>query len=277
MPELPEVELISRSLDALLRGRQIVSAELLRPRLAPHTEPSVFSRRLRNREINFITRRGKHILFDLSGGVTLVVHLRMSGRFSILPDERENPKFTHAVFDLADGGRLVFDDQRHFGFMRVLDTEALAECRELKKLAPEPFSDEFSTEHFRSVLRGSKRSVKEVLLDQTRVTGVGNIYASEALYAAGVYPALRADSLSRPKSGRLHESIRAVLSEAIDFGAKLPVDPENLEGNYFSSGGEPTWMVYDRENQPCRACATPITRLKQAGRSTYYCRKCQRR
>jgi formamidopyrimidine-DNA glycosylase len=277
MPELPEVELISRSLNTLLRGRLIVSAKLLRPRLAPHTEPSVFSKRLQNRQINFITRRGKHILFNLTGGVTLIVHLRMSGRFSILPDERESPKFTHAVFDLADGGRLVFDDQRHFGFMRDLDTEALAECRELKKLAPEPFSDEFSTEHFRSVLRRSKRSVKEVLLDQTRVTGVGNIYASEALYAAGVYPALRADSLSRPKSGRLHESIRAVLSEAIDFGAKLPVDPENLEGNYFSSGGEPTWMVYDRENQPCRACAEPIARLKQAGRSTYYCRKCQRR
>lgn len=277
MPELPEVELISRSLDALLRGRQIIAAKLLRERLAPHTAPPVFARRLRGRQVNAVTRRGKHILFDLSGGLTLIVHLRMSGRFSILPEERENPKFTHAVFGLADGARLVFDDQRHFGFMRLIDTSALAETSELKKLAPEPFSNEFSIEHFHTVLRRSKRSVKEVLLDQTKVTGVGNIYASEALFAAGIYPALRADKLTGPKAARLHTSIRVVLSEAIDFGAKLPVDPENLEGNYFSSGGEPMWMVYDRETQPCRACATPITRLKQAGRSSYYCRKCQRR
>ncbi|HVF47121.1 MAG TPA: bifunctional DNA-formamidopyrimidine glycosylase/DNA-(apurinic or apyrimidinic site) lyase [Pyrinomonadaceae bacterium] len=277
MPELPEVELISRSLNTLLRGRQIVSAKLLRQRLAPHTAPPVFARRLRDRQVNVVTRRGKHILFDLNGGLTLIVHLRMSGRFSILPDERENPKFTHAVFNLADGGRLVFDDQRHFGFMRLVDTQALAETNELKKLAPEPFSDEFSIDHFRTVLRGSGRRIKEVLLDQTKVTGVGNIYASEALYVAAVYPGIRANKLTGPKAARLHESIRVVLREAIDFGAKLPVDPENLEGNYFSSGAEPTWTVYDRENQPCRACATPIARLKQAGRSTYYCRKCQRR
>lgn len=277
MPELPEVEMISRSLNSLLSGRVIASARLLRERLAPDTSPSKFARQLRTRRVNGVTRRGKHILFDLSGGLTLLVHLRMSGRFSILPDERENPKFTHAIFNLADGDRLVFDDQRHFGFMRIVETGSLAETRELKKLAPEPFSDEFTIEYLRRVLQGSKRSVKEVLLDQTKVTGVGNIYASEALFAAGVHPALAAARVSRPRTARLHASIRAVLDEAIRFGAGLDVNPENLEGNYFSGGGESAWTVYDRENQPCRHCSTPIARLKQAGRSTYYCKKCQRR
>src|SRR5438045_2418622 len=112
MPELPEVELISRSLDSLVRGRTIASAKLIRERLAPESSPTAFSRRLSGKKINFIHRRGKHILFDLSGDTTMIVHLRMSGRFSLLPLERELPKFTHALFHLDDGSLLVFDDQR---------------------------------------------------------------------------------------------------------------------------------------------------------------------
>lgn len=277
MPELPEVELISRILDKLVKGRTIESAELLRQRLAPDILPVEFAEKLKRLEINYVHRRGKHILFDLSGSLTLIVHLRMSGRFSLLQAESENRKFTHAVFNLVGGDRLVFDDQRHFGLMKIVDTGDLDEAKELKKLAPEPFSNEFSTEYFASVLKGSKRVLKEVLLDQTKVCGVGNIYASEALFAAGVHPAILAHKLSRPRAARLRESVRAVLEEAINFGAALEVDPENLEGNYFSSGGEPTWYVYDREKEPCRTCKSPIVRLKQGGRSTYYCRRCQRK
>ena len=277
MPELPEVELISRSLDGLLRGRTIVNAQLLRERLAPDTTPRQFGTELKNKTINFIHRRGKHILFDLTGATTLIVLLRMSGRFSVLAAETELPKFTHATFDLDDGRCLVFDDQRHFGLMKVVDTIELNEAKELKKLAPEPFTDEFSVDYLHAVLRSSKRTVKELLIDQTRITGLGNIYAAEALFAAGVHPALRTFKLSRPKTIRLHESIRAVLMEAINYAANLPVDPENLEGNYFSGSDDPTWYVYDREGLPCRHCNTPIVRLKQGGRSTYFCKKCQRR
>src|SRR5688572_19971805 len=168
MPELPEVELISRSLDSLVRGRTIRMAELLRERLAPGTVPAEFSRRLRGKTINSVHRRGKHILFDLTGGTTLVVHLRMSGRFSLLADERENPKFTHAVFHFDDR-RLVFDDQRHFGLMKIVATGELNDANELKKLAPEPFADEFSIDYLMTALKRSQRNLKEFLIDQTKV------------------------------------------------------------------------------------------------------------
>src|SRR5437870_12983733 len=130
MPELPEVELIARSLDSLVRGRTIVTAELIRQRLAPETPQLDFARKLRKSTINFIHRRGKHILFDLTGANTLIVHLRMSGRFSLLAAETEPPKFTHAVFHLDGGDRLVFDDQRHFGLMKIVDTKDLQEAKE---------------------------------------------------------------------------------------------------------------------------------------------------
>ena len=277
MPELPEVELIARSLDRIVKGRTIIAAKLHRAKLAPETQPASFAELLKNQTINFVHRRGKHILFDLSGGRTLIVHLRMSGRFSLLPAEREDPKFSHAVFHFGDETRLVFDDQRHFGLMKIVDTKQLAEAKELKKLAPEPFSDEFTTDLFRKTLKASKRNLKEFLIDQTKVTGLGNIYAAEAMFAAGLHPAIRADRVSGPRSLRLYDSLRAVLAEAVSYAENLPVNPENLEGNYFSRSDEPSWYVYDREGDPCRKCEAPIRRLKQGGRSTYFCPGCQRR
>jgi formamidopyrimidine-DNA glycosylase len=277
MPELPEVELISRSLNTLVSGRKIVSAKLLRPRLAPDVAPASFAKKLRNLSVNFVHRRGKHLLFDLSGGKTLIVHLRMSGRFSILAAEATDPKFTHAVFNLADGERLVFDDQRHFGLMKVVETSQLYEAKELKKLGPEPLSADFTTQYLHTVLRGSKRNLKEFLIDQTKVSGIGNIYACEAMFAAGLDPRKIAHKVTKPRAHRLHESIQAVLTEAISYGSGRPVDPQNLEGNYFSGSPGGGWYVYDREKQPCRHCNELIVRVKQGGRSTYFCRTCQRR
>lgn len=277
MPELPEVELISRSLNSLVKGRTILSAKLLRPRLAPDTSPVEFSNKLRKTTISFVHRRGKHILFDLSGGKTLIVHLRMSGRFSIVPAEREDPKFTHAVFHLEDDTRLVFDDQRHFGLMKIVDTNELHAAKELKKLAPEPFSDDFSVDYLYKTTRSSKRNLKQFLIDQTKVCGLGNIYACEAMFAAGLDPRKSADNLSKQSVLRLHESICAVLHEAVSHAGSRKVDPENLEGNYFSGSVDAGWFVYDREKEPCRKCNNPIIRLKQGGRSTYYCRGCQRK
>lgn len=276
MPELPEVELVSRSLNTLVAGKRIVEARLLRERLAPDTSPAEFSDHLTKATINFVGRRGKHILIDLDNARTLIVHLRMSGRFSLLSGDSEDPKFTHAVFHFGDDERLVFDDQRHFGLMKIVASSKLHEAKELAKLAPEPFSNEFSLAYFRGVLAGSCRSLKEFLLDQTKVNGLGNIYAAEAMFAARVDPRIPANRISKPKSARLYESIRAVLHEAISHNASRPVDPGKLEGSYFSGGNADGWFVYDREDEPCLNCAKPIIRLKQGGRSTYYCRKCQR-
>jgi formamidopyrimidine-DNA glycosylase len=276
MPELPEVEHVARSLEILIKSRKISSAELLRPRLAPDTTPNKFAAKLKNSTINFIHRRGKHILFDLDNRHTLITHLRMSGRFMLLPAGRENPKFTHALFYFNDETRLVFQDQRHFGLMKLVETEELGEAKELKKLAPEPFSDEFTPEYLSAKLSVSGRSLKEFLLDQTKVCGLGNIYASEAMFRARANPTIAARDLSRRKTSALFEQIRSVLSEAIGHSTGHPPDPENLEGGYFSSNGD-AWQVYDREKLPCPNCKTPISRVKQGGRSTFYCRRCQQR
>lgn len=195
----------------------------------------------------------------------------------LLPDDIADPKFTHAVFYFAEGYRLVFQDQRHFGLMKIVSTKELSNANEIRKLAPEPMSDEFSVDYLRATLRRSKRCLKEVLLDQTMVCGLGNIYASEAMFLAGADPRTRAYKLSRPKTAALFESIRRVLSDAIELGITLPVTPEDIGGSIYGNGSDWEWRVYDRESQACMKCRGPIVRIVQGGRSTYFCRKCQRR
>lgn len=276
MPELPEVEIVSRLLNNVVSGRRISSARLLRPLLAPATTPRNFALRLRKKRINFVHRRGKHILFDLSGDTSLIVHLRMSGRFLLLTPEEEDPKFTHALFLFDDGARLAFADQRHFGMMNVVNTSGLIQAKELSRLAPEPFSSEFTPEYLHRVLSSSKRSIKEVLLDQTKVCGLGNIYAAEAMFMARVHPVTPSYRVSRRKVRALHSAIREVFRIAMEHADAIPAKTNDLEGTYFSSTGD-LWMVYDREGDRCRVCSTAIERLRQGGRSTYFCRRCQRK
>jgi formamidopyrimidine-DNA glycosylase len=277
MPELPEVEVVARSLNQIVSDRRIAAAELLRARLAPDTSADRFSKQLRGAHINFVHRRGKHVLFDLDNALTLITHLRMSGKFMLLNGRAPDPKFTHAVFHFEDNERLVFQDQRHFGLMKIVETNRLTEAREIGKLAPEPLTAEFSIEYLRSALKTSRRSLKEVLLDQTKVCGLGNIYASEAMFLARANPVIPANKLSKPKTALLFDAIRRVLSDAVELGSALPITPENIGGSIYGNGGEWEWRVYDREAMPCAECTRPIRRIVQGGRSTYYCRKCQAR
>ncbi|MBA2494634.1 MAG: bifunctional DNA-formamidopyrimidine glycosylase/DNA-(apurinic or apyrimidinic site) lyase, partial [Acidobacteria bacterium] len=259
-----------------VKGRRILIAELLRERLAPENPPEDFAKKLENAAINSVYRRGKHILFDLDNNQTLIAHLRMSGRFMLLPIERELPKFTHAIFYFEDEARLVFQDQRHFGFMKIVETADLNKAKEIKKLAPEPFSADFTSKYFRQVLKTSKRSLKEFLLDQTKVCGLGNIYASEAMFLARVNPQIPAAQLSARKANVLFEKIREVLRESIAHGLTLNINPESIDGSYYGGGYSIGWRVYNKENEPCVNCETAIVRLKQGGRSSYFCPKCQK-
>ncbi len=277
MPELPEVEIVARSLNKLVVKRRIVSSELLRPRLAPDTDPDTFSADLNGASVNFVHRRGKHVLFDLDNGRTLIAHLRMSGKFMLLGGDTPDPKFTHAVFHFEDRTRLIFQDQRHFGLMKIVPTPELNEAREIKKLAPEPLSEGFSYEYLLATLRTSKRSLKEFLLDQTKVCGLGNIYAAEAMFLSRANPRVIAQKLSKPKTAALFENIRLVLSDAIAFGLSMPVVPHDIGGSIYGQSSDWKWRVYDREDEPCAHCRSPIARIVQAGRSTYLCRTCQRR
>lgn len=277
MPELPEVELVAKSLNQLVSKRKIIFAELHRERLAPDTNPTDFAQTLKDSTINFVHRRGKHILFDLDNRQTLLTHLRMTGRFMLLPIEKELPKHSHAIFYFSDETRLIFQDQRHFGLMKIIETERLSDTPEINKLAPEPFSEEFSFAYFQKVLKTSKRSIKEFLLDQTKVCGLGNIYASEAMFLGAVNPQISAQKLTKIKAKVLFEKIREVLAESIAHGSTMTINPENIDGSYYDGSIEGRWRVYDEENKLCKNCPAEIKRIVQAGRSTFYCPKCQKK
>jgi formamidopyrimidine-DNA glycosylase len=200
----------------------------------------------------------------------------MSGRFMLLDLEADEPKFSHAVFELNGGERLVFQDQRHFGFMNIVETPKLFQAKELAKLAPEPLSEDFSNDYFRKILKGSKRNIKALLLDQTRVCGVGNIYASEALFLAGVRPTAASKAITKAKAVALRESIVKVMNKTLEIGASIALDRSNIGGNIYGPDSDGEWRVYGREGEPCLKCKTTIKRIVQGTRSTYYCRGCQR-
>ncbi len=276
MPELPEVESVVRALDLLLKGRSIVSAGIYREKLAPAVSPNRFEKLFTNAGVTDVNRRGKYILMGLDNSHTLLVHLRMSGRFQLFDPSHDNPKFTQAEFFLDDGRRLVFSDQRHFGYMNIVPTESVQESKDLRQLAPEPFSSAFSKRYFRATLRSTGRAIKELLLDQSKVCGLGNIYASEALFITRLHPVTPANKVSAVKAYRLRDNIRSVLRESIDFGSTLKIDPLNLESRYYGGDYEGEWRVYDREKLPCTNCGKEIRRIVQGGRSSYFCPRCQR-
>lgn len=275
MPELPEVELVVRSLRNKIVGRKILAAELLYRRLAPGHSPKDFAKTLQNAEITAVERRGKFILFKFVSENTLVTHLRMSGRFLLLRPDNETPKHSNAIFYFDDETRLVFNDQRHFGLMKIAKNGRLQEL--FSNLAPEPLGDEFTPEYLYRVMQTSRRSIKEFLLDQTKVCGLGNIYASEALFISKINPKTPANKISRKRVAPLHAAIRLVLSESIDHGSTLNVDPNNIESSYYGGEYEGHWRVYDQEGRRCQNCRAPVRRIVQGSRSTYYCPHCQRR
>ena len=244
--------------------------------LSPGFSPAVFSDKLKNSTINFVARRGKHILIHLDSFQVLLAHLRMTGRFMLLSSERTPPKHTHAIFYFEDDSRLVFQDQRHFGMMKIVENERLFEIKELKCLAPEPLSDDFSFNYFQKVLNQSRRPVKELLLDQSKVCGLGNIYAAESLFIARINPQTAAQNVTAKRAKKLFAAIRFVLSESIRHGSTLNVDPENIDGSYYGGDYEGHWRVYDRENQTCLNCQKEIKRIVQGSRSTFYCPGCQK-
>ncbi|REJ79003.1 MAG: bifunctional DNA-formamidopyrimidine glycosylase/DNA-(apurinic or apyrimidinic site) lyase [Acidobacteria bacterium] len=277
MPELPEVEIVARSLSELVEGLEIAAAALHREKLAPAFDPKEFARLLSGGRIDSVGRRGKHILFELSSNRTLIVHLRMSGKFVLLEPHEPNPKFTHAELFFPDERRLVFEDQRHFGYMNIAETDHVSDTPEISKLAPEPFSDDFNREYLTRVLSQTRRPIKDVLLDQSKVCGLGNIYAAESMFLARVNPAVPANRISAIKTGRLFTAIRHVLRESIEQGLKAMLDRTNIENRYFNGSSNGSWLVYDREGQPCVNCGRALKRMKQSGRSTVYCPRCQRK
>jgi formamidopyrimidine-DNA glycosylase len=276
MPELPEVEHVVRALRRAVLGQRILAAEIKLPRLLVTPSPTSFKRKLRGARIDAINRRGKYILIELDNEQILLVHLRMTGKFLCVGPEQPLPPYPHVIFYLDDDRRLVFCDMRQFGRMRLVTAKKLSTLPQIAALAPEPFTDDFNQDYFLETLSKSGRSLKQLLLDQTSILGLGNIYASEALFQARISPMTAADRLSKARAIRLHQAIRDILQEAIDAGSTLRIDLTDGNGSYFGST-ERFWRVYERAGEPCINCGASIRRIVQGGRSTYYCPKCQRR
>ncbi len=275
MPELPEVEHVVRALRRVIVGRRILATELNLKRIAPGTSRSAFDRKLRNLRVATVDRRGKYILIEFETGRVLMTHLRMTGKFVCVSADQSLPPYAHVVFYLDDESRLVFCDMRQFGRMHIFAKPGRLP-KELLALAPEPLSEEFTEDYFRNTLSRSRRTLKQLLLDQTKVLGLGNIYAVEALFLAGVSPLKTADRLSKLRANLLYQAIRKVLQEAIDAGSTLRIDMSDRNGSYFGTT-ERFWRVYEREGEPCVNCGAKIRRIVHGGRSTYFCPRCQKR
>jgi formamidopyrimidine-DNA glycosylase len=273
MPELPEVETVRRMLEAHVLGRTVRSVRLSGARLR-EAIPRALPGRVRGRTLIAARRHGKVLLLDLSGGMTLVSHLGMSGRWLFHPEPPAAVlPHVHARIAFADGSCLWFQDPRRFGLLRVVPTGRVAADRSLARLGPDPLASPPSGGSLAELARGARVSAKSFLLDQRRIAGVGNIYASEILHRAGVDPRRPAGRLATAEWGAVAVEMTKVLNEAIErMGTTFSMYRTlwNEPGTY----GEKL-LVYDRVGEPCRACTTPIRRIVQGQRSTFFCPSCQ--
>jgi len=271
MPELPEVEAVAQGLQASLVGRTIVGVEVRWARSVVPPDPDAFAQRLTGQAITGVGRRGKWVLIALSGDDTLLVHLRMTGRLIIEPAELPDDRHLRVLFSLDDGRWLYFFDMRKFG--RLVLTPDPREM--LGDLGPEPLADGFTAARLEEMLARRRGRVKPLLLDQRFLAGLGNIYADEALWRAGIHPLRPASTLTAAEARRLHRSIRSVLRAAIDRGGTTLSDSAYRQPDGRSGEFSGLLAVYGQEGQPCARCGAGIERIVVSQRGTHYCPGCQ--
>ena len=283
MPELPEVETVSRGLAPVMEGAVIARAEVNRPDLR-WPFPVRMAERLAGQRVTMLRRRSKYILADLNGGETLLVHLGMSGRMLVSGDPlgrfvHDHPapeKHDHVVLHMDNGARITFNDPRRFGAMDLMATATAEAHKLLAVLGPEPLGNTFDEPYLVAALKGRTTPVKSALLDQRIVAGLGNIYVCEALFRSRIAPTRKVGGIARTRIASLVPVIRQVLAEAIDAGGSSLRDFRQADGElgYFQHNFD----VYGREGEPCKSpgCTGHIRRIVQSGRSTFYCPHCQR-
>lgn len=269
MPELPEVEAVTRKVRRDSVGARIVEAAVLRARITLPDDPRVVEARIAAERIAGAERRGKNILLGLESGLTLHVHLRMTGNLFVIPDWRLHPHRLSAWFRFDDGRALVFEDSRGLGTLRLLDQQARRNM--LAGAGLEPLSKAFSPQALSALAAASRQPVKLFLMDQSKIAGLGNIYAAEALFEARIDPRKAACSVSPAKLKSLHGSIVRILKDAVKSACIAYSRPGGFRE---AEGYSPA--VYDREGEPCLRCRRTLIRITQGGRSTYYCPGCQR-
>lgn len=275
MPELPEVETVTRALQQAVAGRRLTRIEAHVEKLRYPIDLDELNERYPNRIVS-IRRRAKYIIVELEHRQGLLIHLGMTGSFRLESIKSERQKHDHVEFYLDHDEVLRYTDYRKFGFIKLITIPANSkDPAELPVLAPEPLSDEFDVKWLRDICRNRQKPIKNLIMDNTYVVGVGNIYASEALFRAGIRPDKPASGISTPRIRKLHQAIIEVLQEAIEAGGTTIINFTSLneETGYFARHLD----VYDRFGESCNKCNRgKIQRTVMAGRSTYFCAVCQR-
>lgn len=276
MPELPEVECLTRAVSKVLKGGHLVDATFFRKDLRDAIPIDQFRDLLLGERIDDVFRRSKYMLFQTQKGFA-IFHLGMTGNMILRPEAKPSIPHTHAVFTIEDKtgkpGYLHFIDARRFGRIACIAGKTFADHAFFENLGPEPLVCADLGAHLFKVSRGRKQPVKAFLMDAATVVGVGNIYASESLFRAGINPKRKAGSVSRPRFEALALAVKETLLASIKAGGTTFSDFKNADGNpgYFAVN----LAVYGREGDPCHTCKTPIKQLRQSGRSTFYCPFCQ--
>ncbi|MEM9470258.1 MAG: bifunctional DNA-formamidopyrimidine glycosylase/DNA-(apurinic or apyrimidinic site) lyase [Pseudomonadota bacterium] len=282
MPELPEVETVMRGLTPHLQGQIIQSVTTNRKDLRIPF-PKDLKKQLEGKTVIHLKRRAKYILITLEDSNVMIVHLGMSGRVEIIEKKEHysKDKHDHLILELQNGTKIVYNDPRRFGMIFTVPEEGLEQHKSFSSLGPEPLGNQFSAAYLKEKLSGKTQSIKQAIMDQRIVVGVGNIYACEALYKAGIHSEKKAHQVSLKKLEALVVAIRQVLKKAIDAGGSTLNDYRQADGSlgYFQH----QFTVYDREGELCRSCKKDgykqpcIQRIVQSGRSTYYCSRKQKK
>ena len=274
MPELPEVETVRKTLQKLIIGKKIQDVTIHLPRIIKYPDDTeAFRRLLTGTTITEIGRRGKFLKI-VCEPLVLVSHLRMEGKYRLADKEEPYEKHTHVIFHFTDGTELRYRDVRQFGTMHLFHYGEEDEQLPLRKLGPEPLTDQFQLPWFLDMLAKRKSNIKAVLLNQEYLAGLGNIYVDESLFRAGIHPTRIASSLSDEEKERLYHSIQQTLQEAIELGGSSVRSYLNGEGEMGMF--QLKIQVYGRKHEPCLKCGRPIERLVVAGRGTHVCSHCQR-
>ena len=273
MPELPEVETVRRTLAAVLPGRTIETVHVALPRLIKNASPADFAAALRGQTVTAVQRKGKYLRLVFDGPRHLLIHLRMTGSLIYFPAAADLPKSAHIIFRL-DKGNLVYCDVRTFGCLWLIPPAGPTGVKGYDTLGPDANGPDFTVDYIWPLLKKSERTVKAFLLDQTVIAGLGNIYADEALFLAGIRPSRRCGSMTKKSLIALHEAVQSVLAEGIMYGGTTIRNFVNGSGR--EGGNRKNLAVYGREGEPCIKCGTAVQYVKQGGRGTRYCLHCQK-
>jgi len=274
MPELPEVETIRQDMIKKVKGKKIENVEIKNEKNIRIISPEQFKEKLKGRVIEDIQRRGKFLIINLDSDDLLIFHLKLTGRLLFSPVGKKEPKYVRIVFTFTDKSRLFFADIRGFADVFLIPRSDVETIPAIKNMGPEPLSPDFNPDKLKQILGGKRGKIKPLLMDQSVIAGIGNIYSQEALYRAGIHPEREVSKLTEKEIEAIYRSLVDVLKEAIKYrGSSVDayLDLNGKEGNYV-----PHLKIYGKEGQICPRCGSSIKKKRVGGRGTYFCSKCQK-